>query len=435
MSEKQLKVVWICHFSDAKTRAHIISSRYYYKRIFQKFFRNKACQWLDVAVWVTNAISEFEKFEDINLTIIFPHKAIKGKQQSFSINGINYICFRSEDDNFLSFLKRRIIKKEKKKYSKNRNTIKENISKISPNVIHIIGAENPHYSISALDIPSNIPCVVSLQTLMSDPEFYNNYPISRYEYEYRSFLESEIIRRCDYIASPSLRFKEIVLKNIKPGAVFLNMDLALGQNTDLTPVKKEYDFVYFAANISKAADYAIEAFALAAAKKTSIKLNISGAYTPEYKESIDRRLEILGINENVYFTGVQPTHDDVLHQIKKSKYALLPLKVDQISGTIREAMACGLPVVTTITPATPNLNEKRESVLLSEKGDFQSMANNMLRLLNDEELSNRLKNNGIITVQETFDNSVSMNLWHKGYYAIVANFVDGLPIPEELLLK
>ena len=108
------------------------------------------------------------------------------------------------------------------------------------------------------------------------------------------------------------------------------------------------------------------------------------------------------ITKNVIFCGPLPTHDDVIKQIRKSRFAILPLKIDLISGTIREAMANGLPVVTTITPATPKLNETRESVLLSEKGDFKAMAENMLWLINDNEVAIKLKKNSFVLSNFSF---------------------------------
>ena len=49
-------------------------------------------------------------------------------------------------------------------------------------------------------------------------------------------------------------------------------------------------------------------------------------------------------------------------------------------------MAYGLPVITTITPGTPKLNDNRESVLLSPIGNHQAMADNMIKLLENKDL-------------------------------------------------
>ena len=419
MVGKKLKVVWICHFSDSKIRAHIHFSRFYYLRVIKKLLGRSFGEWQDMAVWVSNAISEFEKYDDIDLTVVFPHAGIVGKKQEFSINGVNYKCFRSEDDSLWWHIKQRFFKKIDCNYNENRRIIRQWISDISPDVIHLIGAENPYYSMAAYDFPENIVSVVSLQTLMSDPAFKKNYPIDKDEYDYRVGIEKSIICKCKYIATPIIQFREIIKKDICPTASFLDMTLAVGQDVDKSPARKEYDFVYFAANINKAADYAIEAFALAFKTKPDITLNISGAYSPDYKQVLDRRIQELGIKDNVFFTGAQPSHSDVLRQIRKSRYALLPLKIDLISGTIREAMACGLPVVSTITPATPQLNEDRECVLLSPSGDFASMAQNMIRLISDDSYASLIRENAYITIQEKYSNTRFMKGWHDSYLEIL----------------
>ena len=434
--EGKIKVVWICHLSNEQIHKSLRYSRFYFQKITSVLFHKPIERWNDFAIWNTNAIRQFESFHDIELTVVFPYSGIKGEIQRFDYNGIHYVAFRSEDDTILSIIKTRLCKSYTCTYTKNRRRIASIIKEVQPDIVHVVGAENPYYSIAALDIPDEIPSIVSLQTLMSDPNFVANYPISsKPAYEYRTDLEQQIIKKCRYIGSRVEYFRTIVWNQIKKDAVFLNISLAVGVDIDDRPCEKEYDFVYFAANINKACDYAIEAFALVCAKHPELTLNVSGSYTPDYKAKLDQRLLELGIQGQVFFSGPKATHDDVIKQIKKSRYALLPLKIDLISGTIREAMACGLPVVTTITPATPNLNEDRECVLLSEKGDFLAMANNMLRLIDDENFATTIRQNAIITVRERYCNERYMQLLRQAYYEIYENDKKGKPFSEEIISK
>lgn len=433
MNNKKIKVVWICHFSDEKVRSHIRFSTLYYKRFLYLFKREHRYKWQDFAVWNTNAIRQFEKYDDIDLTVIFPHFGIKGRKQAFSINGINYICFRSEDDNFLHYLRNKLFHTFEKEYVHNRKLISSEISQINPDIVQIVGAENPYYSIAALDVPSKIPSIVTLQTFMSAPDFFENYHINKNLYDYRSTLEKRILNKCSVVFGGNPNTLNMVKSIISPDIIIRLNPLAVGVDVDDRPCKKEYDFVYFAANISKACDYAIEAFALASAKHTGLTLNVSGSYTHDYKAQLDKRLLELGIKGQVFFTGSKKTHDEVIAQIKKSRFALLPLKVDMISGTIREAMACGLAVVTTITPATPKLNSDRESVLLSEKGDYQAMADNMLRLVDDESFASQIRNNAVETIKEKYSNESFMQSWRKAYHEIVENAKNGTPFTEETI--
>lgn len=407
---KKIKVAWICYLSNEEIRSRLCLRTSSSKAVMK-----------DNSMWNTYAINEFKKFDDIELHVISPFFYMTSKLEEFTIDGVHYHIFKSEDDYFSFQLKRKFLKGkyETPDYKHNSKVILSIIKAIKPEIIHVIGAENPNYSLSALSMPKDIPLIVALQTLMIDPEFYSNYLISKKQYDYRSGIEKNVLKRADYISCRSKRFMDIVRSIVNPDVKILDLPLFVGENINMAECNKEYDFVYFAKEIEKAVDWAIEAFALAQKEHPGIKLNIVGGYSSQTKINLDNRLEELNITKNVIFCGPLPTHDDVIKQIRKSRFAILPLKIDLISGTIREAMANGLPVVTTITPATPKLNETRESVLLSEKGDFKAMAENMLRLINDNELVMQLKNNSYQTIRERYDNSKIAQEWRNQYYNVI----------------
>ncbi len=412
MQEKKIKVVWICHFSNPQIRKHL--------KFNGVILRNKK-DFSDFAIWNTNGIKEFEKFDDIELHVISPHAYISCVQE-FNINGIFYHFFGSEHNSVFEIIRKRISKKIKIGYKKNAKIICNLINKINPDIIHLIGAENPYYGEAALSISDDKPLIVSLQTLMNDMMFASNTNDSSENYKYRAKIESDIIKRSSYIGSKTEHYRRTIRENINPNAKFIDMSLAVGEDINLTDYQKKYDFVYFAVNISKAVDYAIEAYAIAKEKHPDITLHIVGGYSEEYKEKLNQKIKDLNISSGIDFTGKLATHNDVINEIRKARFALLPLKIDIVSSTIREAMANGLPVITTITPGTPTLNEKRVSVLLSEKGDFNSMANNMSLLLNNESLVKQLQENGAITITEKYGNTAFMNEWRERYYEIIKDF-------------
>lgn len=412
----KLKVVWICHLSNSQIREKLDFGRWTLLALLRKQMHINPIN--DFAIWNTNAIREFENFEDIELHIVAPHYQITTLQE-FEINGINYHFFHSEDDNIFHILRRKITKKALHSYKKNAQKINEIIDSIQPHIIHMIGAENPYYGESALTLPTNIPLIVSLQTLMCDPNFEKNYPISRDSYLYRSKIESAIIRRADYIGTTVQHFRDIIKDQICPTATFLDLTLAVGENVDIQYCDKKYDFVYYAADISKAIDYALEAFAVAKQQHPHITLYVIGGYSESTMIEIQKNLHQLGLGSEVTFTGRLATREDVILEVRKARFALLPLKVDMIASTIREAMANGLPVITTITPLTPKLNQQRECVLLSNKGDFGAMADNMCTLLSNDTYVEQLKKNAVETLTELYSNQAAMQKWKDSYYQIV----------------
>ena len=92
MPDSKIKVVWICHFSNPQIRKRL--------KFKNSFIRKK--ELFDFAIWNTNGIKEFEKFDDIELHVISPHAYISNIQE-FNINGIYYYFFIF----FLAYLQQR----------------------------------------------------------------------------------------------------------------------------------------------------------------------------------------------------------------------------------------------------------------------------------------------------------------------------------------
>ena len=341
--------------------------------------------------------------------------------------------FKNEDDNPVTLIYRQIFKPHFWKYGKNRRRISHLISKIHPDIVHLIGAENPHYSLGLLDVPQSIITIAQLQTLLLDPDVKNNNPHFKL-YQYRTEVERQIIKHTNYVGTNVVKFRNIILNEIKTGAIILNTSLALKEPIVKDETEKIFDFVYFASNLSKAADLALEAFGIAFKQNHNITLDIIGYSNPTIKQQLDEVINMYDMRDSVHFEGRLKTHDDVLRQIRKSKIALLPLRSDLISGTIREAMSNGLPVLTTDTGelGTQKLNVDLQCALISKIGDHQALANNMIRLLNDEVLAGTLRQNAYKIRDAARSNEVISRQYVEAYKACLNHKNNGIPIPESL---
>ncbi len=440
MNNNKLKVALICDFSNPEVQNHLKFQINILEKIARKI---KKLPWeprvlaAEHGVWISNAITEFVKMsEEIELHVISPHGWIKGHFQEFELNNIFYHFVLNEDGLFLQRLLHKLFPSSSySKYKINRKYIRVIINRIKPDIVYMSGAENPHYSLSALDIPKSIPLVVHLQTLMSDPSFEKNYPIDHKRYLYRAQNELKVLQRADYIGTTVEKYITLIKKTLIPNSITLATRLAVGE--DIKPdnsIEKKFDFVYFAANINKAVDLAIEGLGIIHKTNPNITLLVVGDYSEDYKNVIDKRINELDLTDNIVFTGRLSSHQDVLNTIQTAKYALIPLKIDIISGTIREAMACGLPVVTTITEnGTPKLNEKRETVLLSEIGNHQALANNMQKLIDDPDFANQLRQNGTLVMQEQYSNYAAVQMQKNCLLAAYNHFKNGIQIPDEFL--
>ena len=429
MSEREkLKVVWVCHFSNKDLNDRLpLKVRGMYAFVYKMFTGcNASTDVLDFGIWNINALNEMKRFADIiELHIIAPYPHLAPKIYEYQENGIFYHFFRPSLVLLQHLINKfpRIYDIYRPAYKGNRKVIKSLINKINPSIVHLIGAENPYYSLSGLDVSPDIQLIVQLQTLMSDPKFFDNYPIDKRSYDYRAEIEKNVIMSADYVGTIIESHRKIILEHINPKTKFLDIKLAVGEEFKKIDVAKEYDFVYFARSINKAGDWAIESFIEASKLKPGITLLVVGGYTQKEKTQYEMSLSNHGLLDNVTFTGALPTHDDVMNAVAKARIALLPIKIDFIPGTIREANALGLPVVTSITDGTPLLNEKRKCALLSEGGDSQRMAENMILVLENQDLAEELVQNSYMRLEETYNNSRAISAWVEGYGMILKDVV------------
>ena len=416
---KIIKVAWVCSFSNEEMRAKLpFKNNRGLTSVFWLMGR-KGVRNRDSAVWNSNALEELGKIDDVEMHVICPVRDLAQQVFTLTENGIHYYFFREQNSNAIRFSLHQIFTRYTSRYKKNRRYIKQFIDVIKPDIVHVTGAENPYYSLSLLDVPSNIPTLIQLQTLLT-----RLYTVTKVKEEKKSFylkglIEREIIKRADYIAPMEDVIRQYIVDNIKPEARFVDIELAMAQKINLEPTEKLYDFVYFSANISKAGEEALETFIAAHKRNPNITLDIVGGYEQSFKDKLDSRIKECGVEECITFEGLLPTHDDVIRQIRKSRFALLPLKMDILPNTIHEAMANGLPVVTTVTEGTPSLNENRPSVLITEQNDFEAMADNMMKLVSNEDFANTLRENAAMTEEERSSNKAIVAKWVETYKAIV----------------
>ena len=416
---KKLKVAWICMVSNEQLRRHIDFSMPLWHRIIRSLKKRTTCeQPTDYGKWNTNAIREFENIEEVELHVIFVHSGMNKWLQDFTENGVHYYAVSKGDTSLRTYLRMHLLGK-RPHFKKTHRIIARQVKRIQPDIIHIMGAENPPYSPSIHLISSGKPVIVQLQTMLQDPSAIEFYP----NLAEQKKCEYEVLKRADFIGSNIESFNKSVRTYVRDDVEFVNIGLITGEKCNLTPCEKQYDFVYFASFISKSVDLAIEAFSIAHKINPLITLDVIGGLTEDERRALTTRLEELGCKDAVTIEGRLPTHEDVLLQIKKSRFALLPLKVDIVSSTIREAMWNGLPVVTTITEGTPSLNKNRETVLLSEIGDHEALAENMIRLINNPQLAQILQSNALITVEEEFGNNPKRaREWVDAYYACIDKY-------------
>jgi glycosyltransferase involved in cell wall biosynthesis len=331
----KLKIVWICHFSNKEVREHLPLASQKLKNSVKNVLGKKIeNSYRDFAPWITNLIKEFKNFKEVELHIIAPHVGLKAKTTEFTIDGIHYHFFKSDDISILGKIKKKLTRKEDTNYESNRKLVYEFIKEIQPNIINLIGTENPYYSITALDI-KNIPVYVSAQTVYTNPLR----KIHSFVNQDRWDLELKIHQKEIYFGCGGRMHRDLILNN-NPDAIIFKMFFPLEKPTSVKEVPKEFDFVFFAAGVNnkKGVEDAIDAFALVKKQNPTTTLNIVGGCRSDYKLVLEKKIKNLNLEQNIIFNGYFAVHADMHQHIKKSRFAVLPNKLDIISGTVLEAI-------------------------------------------------------------------------------------------------
>ncbi len=141
---------------------------------------------------------------------------------------------------------------------------------------------------------------------------------------------------------------------------------------------------------------ALRAFAIVRERYPSARLTIAGS-GPEASrlESLSTQL---GLQGSVRFAG-RLDRDDMADLYRAADVMLNPSLADNMPNSILEALACGVPVVSTNVGGVPFLVQDGVTALLVPPGDARSMADAALRLLDDNALWNRIAAAGVQEVQ------------------------------------
>lgn len=424
----KLKIALVCSFSNSKVRDHLpLSDRKLY-RLGRRVLGLSTIigGYGDVAGWDTYMIELLRRRDDIDLTVISAHTGLTRRHIAFELEGVHYHFVRIEGATLL----KHIIPSPSLWHRLNpiRPVVRRIVKKKKPDVIALIGAENAHISGTVLGIES-IPLIVKCQTIYNNPDRGKSGPVDAKN----AYVERLIFRDLKYV-SVGTGMHCRLFRQFNQTAY--NLKWPLGNLLpEVKPLEKEYDFVNYAMSMIPKKGYpdAIKALAIVKEKYPNVKLNLVGGSTKEGKEALEKLVVDLHLETIVTFTPFFEKQDDLFQHLKKSRFALLPCKIDSVSSTIRQAMHYGLPVICYKTEGTTGLNQDKECVLIADNGSVEDLAAKMIQLLSDSEKEEELRKNAKEFSRRWNDDEGNLRQMVDNFYAVVDNYRNGKPIPERLL--
>lgn len=431
MDNKKLKVAMICHFSTQEIRDHLSLSNHRLYRFLRKILRmpGKISGYGDIAPWDKYIINAVKERNDIDLFVISAHAGLRNAKMSFDIDGIHYCFVRCETANLL----KKIIPSDSLWRRLNPMTpqIVKEVNSFNPDLVLLVGAENAYYSSSVLKI-HNYPIYVLCQTVYNNPEFGTLD-------KKNASTELEIFKKERYVGVNSEKFYHLLRKIGYDKYVFgFKWPLNGAHFTPKPCEKKRYDFINFALQMSRSKGFhdSIEALAIVKKKYPNVKLNLVDGGPDTVREELKQLIRHYGLENNVSFTPFFPEQNDLFQHLQYAKFAVLPCKIDNLSGTQLQSMEYGLPIVCYKTTGTPSLNESKECVLIAEMNDVKDLAKKMLILLDNPSLAEQLRVNSFENSQKrALEAQQHMPRLVDNFKAIINNYNSGAPIPENQLFN
>ena len=422
-----MKILLIASFLDEEVRKQDIfkkDSLFFHKLV--RFFGlpERVGKLSDHGPWVRSIISFLEKQEDVELHVFGPQIRLKKHLTEFELRGVNYHFYSSEWTSLLRKLKRYRLWKKLQRAGHYTRIV---VDKVKPDIVVLSGAENPATS-------EKYPRYCLCQTIYNNPERLAYSTPQKINQE----TEKDIFTHLQYFGVYCKKHYDL-LKVMRPDATIFKFGYPSGGKMhDPVETEKLYDFVNFALihDSRKGTPDSIRALAIVKQKFPNVTLNIVGGCDEGMRLKLENLINDLSLKENVVFTPFFEQRKDVLLHIQKSRFAVLPCKMDHISGTMNQSMQLGLPLVVYKTTGTPLFNRKKECALIAEKDNVEELANHMITLMEHPEKAELLARNAR-DYQEIIMNQKTQNGAHlvANFKAIIDNFHNDSPIPQEQLFN
>lgn len=430
----KIRIAMICHFSNAEVRSHLplVSDRKLYTFVRKLVgLSTKSSTYGDIAAWDASMIEAFCARPELELHVISAHSGLKKRVVSYENGGVHYNFIRCEMANFL----KHVVKSDDlwRKLNPMASDVHRLVRQIKPDLVLLVGTENAYYSGTVLGI-KDVPVYILCQTIYNNPE-RKNYGMWLSK---NATTEMEIFKEHKYFGV-FCKMHYDLLKGYNPKAQVFKFGFpSKGVVLNPTETEKEYDFVNFALtmDLRKGFHDSLRALAIIKKKYPTVTLNFVGGCTEVQRGDLDKLIAELELQDNVIFTPFFERHNDLMLHVQKSRFAVLPCKIDNISGTMLQAMQLNLPLVVYKTAGTPSLNRKAQCCLIAEKNNVEELAEKMLYLMEHPEEAKIMATNARIQqILRAEYNKGNMERLISNFYKVIESFRTGKPIPEEYLFN
>lgn len=136
------------------------------------------------------------------------------------------------------------------------------------------------------------------------------------------------------------------------------------------------------------------------------------------RQNIEEHCRTLNICNDIRFLGKQEQVDEIL---SITDLFVLPSQYESFGLSALEAMACGVPVISTNAGGLPEINVQGVTGYMSEVGDTDDMAQHAIEILSNDSKLQTFKENAIAHAK-TFSRQRVIPLYEQLYDSVLASY-------------
>jgi L-malate glycosyltransferase len=366
---------------------------YPYNRLEPELILSKPVKKLTGGTWLINLSSELAKIKDVDLHILTVTPNISHHQE-FVKEDITYHFvkdnFPFSNKGYPPYLPLNKITW----YYTLRKKVNRVIKKINPDIIHSHGTEEAY---SYIGVNNSVPCIVSIQGIVS--ELFKIMPFDL-SFLFQIPIEKSTLRKASNVGCRTEWDKQLV-KKINPASNIHYLPEAIKYiffEKDRNP--KDNTILYVATLIErKGIEILIHSLIPVRKQFADIKLRIVGSGDLKYVNYLKHLVDDLDLKDNITWLGSLPS-ENIAEELSTATVYVLPTFMDNSPNSLAEAMAVGVPCISTFAGGVPSMINNGYNGLLVEPKNVEDLAGKIILLLKDKELRNELSNKAKKTAKE-----------------------------------
>lgn len=320
--------------------------------------------------------------------------------------------------------------------------IMQSVNEIKPDIIHIWGTET-NFSAGCASLLRGFKTVIFIQGLIGIHQRYTNKSYVR-EKEYwghislyhkcrsaikRRYFKKQIsFEQCAILSAGNIitdnDFTRAYCSSFAPATKFYShfmgpADLFYNTEWNIERCEKNTIFTIFASNEAKGLSQLLKALNIVKKSIPDIKLRIPGPFNVDNQGKLDRKrcspferwaanyIERNDLEDNVSFLGKLDREGMALNYSAANCF-VCPSAMEVHSSSVREAMAVGMPVITSLCGSTIEFIDHRQSGLIYRYEEEEVLAYYIIKVLTDSRFASEIGKQAKLRMN-SFRNAAELN--------------------------